>query len=124
MNYCAGFLPSALLDDEAGATSEVCLDSSEAGVAGFEAAEGVEANCHAGILGLAPEPTPAAGTLGASSAFAAILISVSPCWVVDAGGAKGEPDRPVEEAMAEGDARGLFRAMRRVRRDLSSACSS
>lgn len=79
MRYCAGFFPSALLDDT-GAGSEACFDSSDAGVTGLDVVEGVEANCHAGMLGFAPEPmVDAAGTLGASSAFAAILISVSPC---------------------------------------------
>jgi hypothetical protein len=70
-----------------------------------------------------PEPADAAGTLGASKAFAAMLISDSPCWLCVMG-AKGELGRPADEAMADGDASGLFLAMRSVRRDLSSACNS
>lgn len=124
--YCDGFFPSALLDDSTGAASEVCLESSDTGVAGRDVPEAADANCHAGILGRAPvTPDPdAAGTLGASNAFAAILISLSPCWTCVVAGAKGELERPAEEAMAEGEAKGLFRAIRSVRSDFSSACSS
>lgn len=99
--------------------------SSDAGVAGREAL--AAAICHAGMLGLgasvAPDAVEAAGTRGASKALAAMLISDSPCGVCDAG-AKGEVGRPAEEAMADGEANGLFLAMRSVRRDLSSAWSS
>ena len=95
-------------------------------MSGLEAGEGVEANCHAGMLGLTPDPVfdDDTGTRGASSAFAAILISLSPCVFADAEEVKGEPGRPAEEAMAAGDASGLFLAMRSVRSDLSSACNS
>lgn len=77
--YSDAFFPSAL-DDCADLESTVCFASSEAGVAGRDVLEA--ANCHAGILGLGASVTPdaaAAGTLGASRAFAAILISDSPC---------------------------------------------
>ena len=112
--------------DNVGVVSVVCLDSSAAGVSGFEVVDGEEANCHAGMLGLDPDPTvdDVAGTRGASSALAAILISLSPCGDADTEEANGEPGRPAEEAMAAGDASGLFLAMRSVRSDLSSACNS
>lgn len=126
--HTAGFLPSALLEVSADVLPEASLASSDAGVAGREEADEFEASCHAGILGrLAPMTgAPAEVARGANSALAAILISVSPCCVWDdtVGAPKGEAERPAEEAMAEGDARGLFRATSNVRRDLSSAWSS